>query len=216
MKNLFNKHKALWIQRSFYLGVALGILLLVLGIGATYYANFYTTVHASNPVTDIILDNVPTFNVDFIFSEGASIFVAVLSLILLLEPRRIPFVLKTAAIFFLTRSIFMMLTHIAPPPHGSYVDPADLIYKFSSGDDLFFSAHTGFPFLLALIFWDEKYLRNLLIICSAIGGVAVLLGHLHYSIDVFSALFISFGVYHASMKLFRSDYSFLKRNISQA
>ncbi|MBU6500610.1 MAG: hypothetical protein KGJ89_04105 [Patescibacteria group bacterium] len=210
MKEIFHRHRSLWVQKSFLVGVIMGILMLVAGISATYYANFYTTIHASNSVTDIILDNIPTINVDFVFSEGASIFVAIFIAVILYEPKRMPFALKAAAMFFVTRSFFMILTHIAPPTHGSYVDPTDLIYKLSSGDDLFFSAHTGFPFLLALTFWDERYLRALFLVATAIGGAAVLLGHLHYSIDVFSALFISFGVYYAAKNFFSSDYALLK------
>jgi hypothetical protein len=212
MSKLVEKHRLLWSQKSFLLGVALGLALLVLGTVATYYANSYTTTHASNYVTDIILDNIPVVKIDFVFSEGATIFVIFLIALAALEPRRIPFMLKSIAIFMITRSIFMTLTHLAPPPYQSYIDPTDLIRKISSGDDLFFSGHTGMPFLLALSFWDNKWLRYIFIAMTVIGGAAVLLGHLHYSIDVFSALFITYGIFVIAKKIFARDYLLFKAN----
>jgi hypothetical protein len=39
-------------------------------------------------------------------------------------------------------------------------------------------------------------------------GVIVLLSHLHYSIDVFAAFFITYSIYHIALKLFDRDYEF--------
>ncbi len=206
MQTIWNKHKSLWTQKIFLQATCIGLFFIAISLCASYYANFYTTLHASNAVTDIILDNIPTINVDFLFSDGVTIFIVIGIIILLYEPRRIPFALKSTALFILVRSAFMTLTHLAPPPHGSYVDPTDLLYKFSSGDDLFFSAHTGLPFMFALVFWNEKLLRYFFLCMSAIGGTIVLLGHLHYSIDVFSALFISFGIFHLAKYFFPKEY----------
>ena len=186
--------------------VVSGLALLLVSLFVTYCANFYTTLRASNTVTDIILDNLPVVNVDFVFNEGALIFLGFVVVVVLHEPRRIPFVLKSVAVFYIARSLFMVLTHLAPPSPQSYIDTADVLHKISSGDDLFFSAHAGLPFLLAIIFWREKLLKYLFLAATAIGGTSVLLGHLHYSIDVFSALFIAFGVLHISKNMFPKDY----------
>lgn len=206
MWKILQKHKLIWPNKSFIRQVLFGFILLVASMLATYYANFYATIRASNSVTDIILDNLPVMNVDFVFNEGALIFLGVVVMILIHEPRRIPFALKSMAFFWLTRSIFMVLTHLAPPRAQSYIDPTDLLHKISSGDDLFFSAHTGLPFLFAIIFWKEKSLKYFFLSATAIGGASVLLGHLHYSIDVFSALFIAFGIFHISKRIFPKDF----------
>lgn len=211
MGKILQRHKILWEQKQYIIDVVVGVVLFAAGIFANYWANLYTTLHASNSVTDLILDHLPTINVDFIFSEGVIIFAFLLTLILLYEPKRIPFVLKSVALFIIIRSAFMTLTHMAPPLHESYVDPNDFIQKISFGDDLFFSGHTGLPFLFAIIFWRHKYLRYFFLIGTLVGGVSVLLGHLHYSIDVFSALFISFGIFHISKWLFPDDYELLNR-----
>jgi hypothetical protein len=83
-----------------------------------------------------------------------------------------------------------------------------------SGDDLFFSGHTGFPYLMALIFWNTKPLRWLFLAASIFFGGAVLLGHLHYSIDVFSAFFITYGIFNIAIRLFKNDFNFFSHHHS--
>jgi hypothetical protein len=212
MAKILNKHRFLWDKGSFLTSTFIGLSFLVFGLLATYYANSYTVIHASNSVSDILLDNLPVVDVDLIYSEGALVFMVIIGAVLVIEPRRIPFTLKSVAIFFLVRSLFMVMTHIAPPPNAIYVQGDDIFHKISSGDDLFFSAHTGLPFLMTLIFWDDKYLRYLFLICAFIGGIGVILGHLHYSIDVFSAFFIAFGIFECSRFIFHEDYSLMGKS----
>lgn len=212
MKEILRRHGYFWSHRQFLSQVAIGIVLLAIAIAATYYANVYSTIRASNSVTDIILDNLPVVNIGFIFNEGALIFITFIVGVLFYKPHTIPFILKSVALFFITRSIFVTLTHLAPPVSGLSADTTDLIYKISSGDDLFFSAHTGFPFLMAVIFWENKFLRYVFLLITLVGGGSVLLGHLHYSIDVFSALFISFGIFHIAKEAFRKDYALFRED----
>jgi len=216
MTEVLKKHRALWSQRAFIVEVIIGFLFLGVALLGTYYANAYTATHASNFVTDLLLDNLPVLNVDFIFNEGALAFIIILCGILLYEPNRIPFVLKSIALFTVIRSGFMMLTHLAPPPYQSFIDPTELLHRISSGNDLFFSAHTGLPLLLAFIFWDRKMFRYFFLVATAIGSVSVIVGHLHYSIDVFSALFISFGIFCISKKFFDKDYQLCRENGSDS
>jgi hypothetical protein len=206
MNKTFGKHKYFWLQKSFLFNALLGILLLVGSLYVNSFAQTYTATHASNYVTDILLDNLPTVDVHLIFSEGAMLFLFILAAILILEPKYIPFSLKCIALFFVIRSFFLILTHLAPPLHEVYIDPTDWIQRLSSGKDQFFSAHTGLPFLMSIIFWKEKFFRYFFMACTVVGGVAVILGHLHYSIDVFSALFISFGIFHIAKLFFAKDY----------
>lgn len=209
MVNFYSKHKNFWTQKRLLAEVFVGLLLLLISLIAAYFANSYTFSHASNSVTDIVLDNIPVINVDFIFNDGAFLFLVVVVSVLLYEPNRIPFVLRAMAVFIFIRSAFMVLTHLAAPIDMIRIDTSDMIYKISSGNDLFFSGHTGLPFLLALIFWNDKYLKYLFLFFSIAGGVSVLLGHLHYSIDVLSAFFITFGIFHISKWMFRGDYELL-------
>lgn len=78
------------------------------------------------------------------------------------------------------------------------------------GNDLFFSGHTALPFLMALIFWQNVKLRWAFILLSLFFGSAALLGHLHYSIDVFAAFFITYGIFHIALKIFPDEYALLR------
>lgn len=205
-KSILGRHKIFWLERSFILSVLFGLVLLAVSMLVNHFANTYTSVHASNYVTDLFLDHLPVVDVHLIFSEGAVLFFLVSFGLLLFEPKYIPFALKSVAIFILIRSFFLVLTHLAPPLGELYIDPTDFISQISSGNDLFFSGHTGLPFLFAFIFWEQKGWRYFFMACSFIGGAAVLLGHLHYSIDVFSALFIAFGIFHICKHLFPQDF----------
>jgi hypothetical protein len=138
------------------------------------------------------------------------IFIAFVAILSFHKPSRIPFVLKASALFIFTRAIFISLTHLAPPAHMTAVNSINFLERLisGSGDDLFFSAHTGFPYLMALIFWQNKTLRWLFLAISVFFGGTVLLGHLHYSIDVFSAFFITYGIFNIAKRVFKKDYEF--------
>lgn len=207
--NLMQKHKLCWFNKNFIISLIFGLILISGSLVANEYAQTYAANNVNNSESDILLDNIPVIDVHLIYSDGAVLFIIILVLVLLYEPKYIPFVFKSLAVFIVVRSFFMILTHLAPPTAQIYIDPTDYIQQLSHGDDLFFSGHTGLPFLMAIIFWNKKYLKWLFLACTLIGGTAVILGHLHYSIDVFSALFISFGVFYISKFLFVKDYKLI-------
>ena len=124
--------------------------LFFLSLVINYAAGTYATEYSSNPVTDIILSNIPVFNLDIVFVYGSTAMVVLITLVCFAEPRRAPYIIKSIALFTLIRSLFVVLTHIAPYPTHIIIDPASYLNKFSFGGDLIFSGHTGMPFLLAL------------------------------------------------------------------
>jgi len=180
------------------------------------YAVNYVNETVSNSVTDIILSNTPVFDLDGFFVNGAMILVVFIAYVLLWDPKRMPFSLKTIAIFVIVRSVFITLTHIGPFPVHAVVNPSttsfieDIIGQkmFSSfflGNDFFFSGHTGLPFLMAFLYYDRVWLRSIFMLASVFFGVVVLLTHLHYTIDVLSAFFISYGIYRMSRIFFSEE-----------
>jgi hypothetical protein len=207
MKNFLNHYKKLKGQKIFYVQLITGALLLVASLFINNYANAYTAAHYSSGVSDIILDHLPTVDVQYIFLEGAITLIGFIALLCLYKPLRFPFMFKTVALFIATRSFFLTLTHLGPPLHRALFQPQSIFERFvyGSGDDLFFSGHVGLPFLMALMFWEIKPLRILFLSLSVIFAAAVLLGHLHYSIDVFSAYFISYGIYNIAIRAFKKD-----------
>jgi PAP2 superfamily protein len=131
-----------------------------------------------------------------------------------LRPNRLPFSFKAMALFLLVRAVFVALTHMAPSPIDPQ-KPAPFLNSIFYGSDLFFSGHTGMPFLAALAFWHIIEWRILYLALTAFFGAVVLLGHYHYSIDVLAALFITHGVFQISCWLFSRDYALFRSSESQ-
>lgn len=202
------------MHKQFFISLCVAFLFLALSLIVNYYAGTYATKEASNSVTDIILDNLPIFDVDGFFVYGAFTLWVFISLLLIRDPKKAPFVLKSVALFILIRSIFVSLTHIGPFSGQILIEPNRVFDKVSFGADLFFSGHTGFPFLFSLIYWGNKPLRIFFLVSSVVFGACVLMGHLHYSIDVFSAFFITFGIYHLALKFFKQDHKIFEKGIS--
>lgn len=201
-------------NKSFVWSFLLSFVFLIFALIISFYAGLYATRVASQPVTDIILSNIRVYDVDGIFIYGPWIFWIIVAVLLVLKPQKIPFVLKSIALFVLIRSVFISLTHIGPFPNADVISNTRLITDFTNGGDLFFSAHTGLPFLMALIYWDHKWLRYFFIAASLFFGAVVLLGHLHYSIDVLAAFFITYAIYHIALQFFLNDKRVFDRGIS--
>ena len=207
VQNFINKYKHAFSDKGFIVSFIICLLALAAAFTFNYYTSIYATTHASNQVTDSILSNIPVYDVDMIFIYGP-MFVWVFFIALLLhEPRRIPFALKSIALFIVIRAIFTTLTHLGPYP---YVIPlgynGDWVKSMTFGSDLFFSGHTGFPFLMALMFGKiHKTYYYIFIIASVFFGTIVLLGHYHYTIDVAAAFFITYPIYIIATKWFSKD-----------
>ena len=223
---MYQRHLALWTNKAFSYSVVLYTLFFATSVILTSYVRSYIEVYSGYIVPDTILDNIPTMDVGFIFFQGAFIFALMVIAILIYTPRSIPFTLATSSLFFIVRAFFMGMTHLSAPfvAHYSYYEyehhTREILFTLSSGNDMFFSGHAGFPCLLSFIFWKHKALRYFFILCSIIASSAVLLGHLHYSIDVFSSYFIAFGVFSAAKALFKKEYTIheieLKEEIKKA
>lgn len=212
MNHIINRHKILWSDKIFANLAFDGFLLLAASLVLNYYTGTYASIRASNSVNDLFLDNLPTFNVNFIFINGFFLFIGFIIALLMHQPKKIPFTLKAVALFIVIRAIFMTLTHIGPFPEHSPLETGDIIGKFIFSGDLFFSGHVGLSFLMALIFWPEVRIRMIFTAISIIFAVSALFGHLHYSIDVFAAYFITHSIYTLSKQLFVKEYKFLSIN----
>ncbi len=214
METTLGLYRTLFNNRSYVRSISEGAAFLAASMIAIFAAVTYATVHASNHVTDFVLSRVGPFNVRFLFVYGTFIAFVITAGLLAWRPNRIPFALKAMALFLLVRAVFVALTHIAPSP----IDPQQPAPFFNSifyGSDLFFSGHTGLPFLAALAFWHIPQWRMFYLALTAFFGSVVLLGHYHYSIDVLAALFITHGIFQMSCWLFARDYALFRSSESQ-
>lgn len=182
-----------------------------------HFANIYAFAYLARPSTvsvgDLILDNVPVIDLSFIIIELALISIVAGTLFVLSRPRYVLFSLKAFALFVIIRALFISLTHVGFYP--SHIEPGlgffDNIYSYLNFQlGFFFSGHTGLPFLMALIFWHEHRTRFVFLGMSFVFGVAVLLAHIHYSIDVLAAPFMAYGIFTIAKHLFPRDYDLIR------
>ncbi|MBI5139988.1 MAG: phosphatase PAP2 family protein [Candidatus Vogelbacteria bacterium] len=211
MQETLNKHKHNWADKDYASSAIGGLFFLLISLVFNYFTNNYAASRQSNFVNDIILDNIPTLNVEIIVIYGALFLILFIAVLIILEPKRLPFVVKSVALFIVIRAVFMTLTHIAPSPDSITLGDGKLLnlLGLNGTGDLFFSGHTGFPFLLALTFWDNKRLRLPFVFISIVLAASVLLGHLHYSIDVFAAYFITYTIFCLARRFFSKDFKYL-------
>ncbi len=199
-------------KRKYSESLAEGFTFFVFSVFLTHYSSLYAQLRASNPVDDIILSNTRVHNFELLFVEGAIALTLFMVVLCFKFYKGAPYILKTISLFIAIRSLFVMMTHIAPFPVQLELG-SNLLNFITTGNDLFFSGHTGLPYLIALIFWDHKYLRRVFLVSSIGFAVVVLLSHLHYTIDVFAAFFITHSIYTLSKSMFKEDYDRFKKTI---
>ena len=217
MQQILKNYHKYFSDKTFLHSFFLSVFYLVSSMAINFYAAQYATISASNSVTDIVLSNTRVYDVGDFFVFGGLALLVLIAFTCIIRPQSIPFAFKTIALFVIVRSVFISLTHIGPFPTQVTFDRSTIHYAkeiigkngfnaFFSGNDLFFSGHTGLPFLMAFICWDNKWLRYMFIALSIAFGITVLLGHLHYSIDVLAAFFITSSIFNLAKIFFKDDY----------
>jgi hypothetical protein len=184
----------------------------VFALAAQVRGGWYAWQRASQapPVRDLVLDSLPTVNADAVIVQGAILFLLICIALFLWHPRHLFFGVKAVALFVMVRATFLNLTTFGVHPSQAVFDDGfgSALYNLVNFDgNFFFSGHTGMPFLMALIFWNIKQLRVLFLAIAVLFAASVLLAHVHYSIDVFAAPFITYGIFRIAQWLFSSDYA---------
>jgi hypothetical protein len=181
------------------LPVLTGILLLV--------PRFLDLVEARAGVRlpDPILVKIPATDVTWltfgIVYGGLVLAVAVMAR----HPRRLLLALQAYTLFVLFRMGLMAVTPLDPPSSiVPLVDP--FVQWFGSGHvltrDLFFSGHAGTLCLLAFVVPPRPW-RPLYLGLTVAVAAAVVLQHVHYSVDVLVAPFVAYGCVRLARRLDR-------------
>jgi len=190
------------------------LILLGLAVIFQYYASAYVNRTPSNSVADLFLSILPVVNLNFLIVECALAAIAISIVLILAKPQYLLFTLKAVAIFIATRAVFIAVTHTGIYPGQINPDPTGIFDRTYTGLGLeagfFFSGHTGLPFLMGLIFWDEKFWRYAYLAISVIFGIAVLFAHVHYTIDVLAAPYMAYGIFKMSQYFFAEDYKMIE------
>jgi len=207
-RSVKNRYKIIIGQKYFFVALLVSSAMLLGGYLVNFYASEFNDTFLYPPIGDSILDNIPTYNLEFLYVWGIFLLLAIIVIYaFVFVPQRGLFVLKTYGILLFVRGIFIMLTNYGPPLGFFYnngIVPGNYVMqKFLFKNDLFFSGHVAIPFLAYLLFrGTNKYVDLFLLFGSFVMAATVLLMHVHYSIDVFAAYFITYGVYAVSNEVF--------------
>jgi len=175
--------------------ILLSLVFLIISMALYRYAGLYADSVAKGIPADIIVDNIKPINLSLLYGPGLWIVFAVLLIYpLFFQPKKLHIVLFQLAVLNIVRNIFLCLTPMLTPLDTTYVISTGPIGFFNFKNDLFFSGHTAFSFIGFLLFKDSK-IKWFFLAATIVLASTVLLMHAHYTIDIFAALFITYGVY---------------------
>ncbi len=132
------------------------------------------------------------------FTFSLIYFALIIAIVSLINyPDRLLFALQLYSLMAFVRIIAMFLLPLNPPEQMIILkDP--FVEFFGSGNtltkDLFFSGHTATLFILYLVS-ENKIIKIIFLISTILVAVFVLLQHVHYTIDVFAAIFFTYACY---------------------
>jgi hypothetical protein len=213
MKKLFSEYKTLFKDKKYKKSLMLGIFLLLLAGIISALAISYADRAYGNSLGDLILDNIPKFNFFWFRTYGTALITISILFLAIIKPRYIPALSKSIGLMYIIRACFIAMTHLKFHPEKIAI-PSQYLFSQSifQGNDLFFSGHVAFPFLVALFFWNDKKIRYCLISATIISGLVSLFAKTHYSIDIFATPFITYSIFKISEVIFKKDFDFIKIN----
>ena len=181
------------------------ITLLLLVVVLTSLANFLNFVEARQGVVlpDPILNLFDPIDLTWLIFAIIYISLVVAITTLIKDPRLLMFAIQLYTLMVAVRIIAMYLLPLEPPAKMIILnDP--FVEFFGTGQtltkDLFFSGHTATLFILYLVS-EKKTIKIVFLISTITIAIAVLLQHVHYTIDVFAAVFITYACYKLLRKL---------------
>jgi len=179
--------------------IELIITIILLAVVLTSLANFLNFVEARQGVVlqDPILTLFNPINLTWLIFAliYGSLIVAIAALIK--NPKQLIFAIQLYTLMVVVRIFAMYILPIDPPEKMILLnDP--LVEFFGTGQtltkDLFFSGHTATLFILFLVS-KKKIFKTIFIISTIAVAITVLLQHVHYTIDVFAAVFFTYACY---------------------
>lgn len=190
-------HSLIPIFKSRYLYI--GILAAFTGVGMNFASQAYLHNYMSEGKTlpmlsDLILDNLPVFDVALVYDIFCLIPIILVLTYFIHEKdyNRIPFFLLMGGLFYIVRGIFIVLTPFGNPPMFNGSDP--FFHGFANYElGVYPSGHAGNVFLMLLLVKNTGY-KWIIGFCLIVVILALFLAHGHYSIDILSGIFFAYAI----------------------
>ncbi|MDP2364871.1 MAG: phosphatase PAP2-related protein [Ignavibacteria bacterium] len=185
--------------------IELVITMVLFVVMLIFLANFVNYVEARQGV--VLQDPILSLfqPIDLTWLTFAIIYLSLVIAIATLSkyPQRLLFAIQIYTLMVSVRIIAMYLLPLEPPVSMIILnDP--FVEFFGTGQtltkDLFFSGHTATLFILFLVS-EKKIIKIVFLISTIAVAISVLLQHVHYSIDVFAAVFFTYACYKLILKL---------------
>lgn len=184
--------------------IELVVTFLLLSVVISALTNFLNFVEVRKGValSDPILNLFKP--VDLTWLIFALIYVSLIAGIISLakNPKRLLFTVQLYTLMVAVRIVAMYLLPLEPPVKMIVLNDPFVEY-FGTGQtltkDLFFSGHTATLLILYLVS-ENKMMKIVFLISTIAVAISVLLQHVHYSIDVFAAVFFTYACYKLVLK----------------
>jgi len=172
--------------------IILSLAIVVLAGYLDYVSGIYVSSKKGPDVPDLILDHFGPYDMVLLFVYGYLVLVFLMFLYpMIFHIRMLHAVVSQFSMLVMIRSLFLIFTHLQTPSDAFSVRFPWVLQTLSFENDMFFSGHTAIPFLAFLLF-TGYWIRYVFLAGSLFMGITVLAMHIHYSIDVFSAFFITY------------------------
>ncbi len=179
-----------------------GVFVLVIGIAINQVNSWYIkTKYSELPLlNDILLDNLPYFNLVWVFD-----LLAIVSIIFFIyyaykkDFEKIPYFLTLFGISQLVRGVFIGFTPFGSPKLDHGILNTGM---FRAG--IYPSGHTGFSFLAFLL---SKGIYRIIFLFLSMGiMITLILARGHYSVDIFSAIIFNYAIFEFGNRFLRKHY----------
>jgi hypothetical protein len=183
--------------------ILLALALVLVALLADYSCGMYVTARPGAKVPDLILDRLPSLDLSFLFIYGyMALLVGMFVYPLVWRVRTLHVVIFQFSLLLILRSLFMLFTHLETPAGSVPVHFPGPFSNLYFENDMFFSGHTAMPFLGFYLFRPSRF-RYVFLVGALVMGVVVLFMHVHYSIDVLAAFFMTYCSYQMGNAVLR-------------
>lgn len=192
---IINGFLSMLVNPKFYIGLVVLIAGIQLNFFSQTYLHNYMQEGKTLPVlSDLILDNLPYWDIDYLYDifSIVSLMVIVIYVIHKKEYEKVPYILLLCGVFHITRGVFIVLTPFGNPPmFDGTQGPFNGFSKYELG--VYPSGHTGIAYMYFILAKDKVY-RYILFFSVLVIVAALFLSRGHYSIDILSGVFFAFAI----------------------